>query len=232
MEDTALRTSPEALEDALARRLGPQVGVAVVTLEGTPEGLFPVEAAAVAHAVPRRQHEFAWGRTAARMAMRQLGAPAQPVPSGADRAPQWPTGLVGSISHCRSGCVALVARRSQVAALGVDVEDEDVVDRELWAMLFTAREQAALWVLPADARGPMATRLFSAKEAFYKWQYPLTGTVLAFQDVELEWQAGANRFSVACARLAGSPGGHASGQWLCDGQRVVSWLMTRSGHGG
>lgn len=222
----------QRLGAALAERVGVGIGVCVQALQGEPEPLFPAEASAVARAVPRRQHEFAWGRTAAREAMRQLGWPVQAVPSGQDRAPVWPAGLVGSISHCSTGCVALVAPRAQVLALGIDMEDAKALDTELWPLLLTVRERAALQALPVHERGMQAMRVFSAKEAFYKWQYPATTTVLEFQDAEIFWEAGADDFSVACDSLKGTPLHRASGRWLSDGQWVVSWVISRSGLGG
>lgn len=227
MEASALDHRCPRLFAALAQRLGPGIGVSIQTLEGQPESLFPAEAAIVTNAIPQRQREFAWGRTAARQAMRQLGWPVQPVASGPDRAPAWPTGLVGSISHCRTGCVALVARRADVKALGVDLEDAKALEPDLWELLFTARERAALQAMPARHRGLQATRLFSAKEAFYKWQYPTTNTLLDFQDAEVTWKAGSDRFEVVCERWGDTPQGRVSGHWLGNERWVLSWLVAR-----
>ena len=76
----------------------------VVTEELDPravnEGLLPEERGAVAKAVPKRVAQFTAGRVCARRALAQLGN-TEPVPilMGEDRAPQWPAGYVGSISH-------------------------------------------------------------------------------------------------------------------------------------
>ncbi|MER3484814.1 MAG: hypothetical protein C4345_01350, partial [Chloroflexota bacterium] len=38
------------------------------------------------------------------------------------RAPRWPTGIVGSITHSDTPCIVAVARHEAVCALGVDAE--------------------------------------------------------------------------------------------------------------
>ena len=97
----ALDSDPFAdLAAALARVLPPGVAVAVEDPAASAEGMFDAEARAVARAVPARRAEFAAGRRAAHRAMERLGVPAAPVAMGSDRAPVWPPGVIGSISHC------------------------------------------------------------------------------------------------------------------------------------
>ena len=86
------------LSDALAALLGPDAGVGYAAIEGT-HGLLPEEAPAIARAIPKRQAEFAAGRRAARAALTTLGHPAQAIPVGDRRAPIWPQGTVGAITH-------------------------------------------------------------------------------------------------------------------------------------
>ena len=82
--------------------------------------LWPDEAAAVARAIPKRRGEFAQGRSAARAAMGLLGHPPMAIPAGSDRAPIWPKGLVGSITHTNGLCAAALSQNA--AALGIDAE--------------------------------------------------------------------------------------------------------------
>jgi 4'-phosphopantetheinyl transferase EntD len=46
--------------------------------------------------------------------MDALGLPERPIPMGRDRAPVWPEGVVGSISHSDAFCLAAVARSDRV----------------------------------------------------------------------------------------------------------------------
>ena len=57
---------------------------------------------------------------------------------------------------------------------------------KLWPTLFTEREQYYLDRLKPTVARLEATIFFSAKESFYKCQYPLTKSWVGFQDVELE----------------------------------------------
>src|SRR5690606_967724 len=96
MDATACASPPRAplhldiLRRQLEHAMGPGTGVACTGVEGNLQRLWPVEHAAISHAVPRRQREFAAGRTAARAAMSQLGWPPSAVPSAPDRSPIWP----------------------------------------------------------------------------------------------------------------------------------------------
>src|SRR4051812_37543143 len=84
-------------------------GVAVAESFGDePEAdLHPEEAAAVAGAAERRRREFAAVRACARTALAALGVPPVAVPpdvaaeqAWARRAPGWPEGGTGGMTHC------------------------------------------------------------------------------------------------------------------------------------
>jgi len=163
--------------------------------------LFPEEAAAVANAVPRRRAEFIAGRGCARQALVQLGQPAHTIPSGQDRAPIWPEGIVGSISHCDSLAIAVVARRADgFLSLGVDIEAASPLEAELIESICTPAERQNL--ASAGDAGLLAKTIFSIKESAYKAQYPLTRTMLEFHEVEVKLDLAAMRFS---AVVAGCP---------------------------
>src|SRR5262249_41084450 len=95
----------------LLRDLFPK-GVCVVATNGVddPHPLMPGEVDAVSRAVPSRRREFALGRWCARRALGGLGIAPQSIPVGEGRAPTWPHGVVGSITHCREFVAAAVAR--------------------------------------------------------------------------------------------------------------------------
>lgn len=164
--------------------------------------LFHEEEPLVAKAIEKRKWEFRAGRHCARRACAELGMPELAILSGPDRAPLWPLGAIGSITHTGAGnrayAAAVVARSSDVRALGVDAELAEPLAEELEARVLTPRERAFVDTLDPTARGLTAMLHFSAKEAFYKCQYPLTQRFLGFQDVEVEFELGRNCF---CARL-------------------------------
>ena len=182
----------EYVHAALREMLGPGAGIGVTdpTIGGE---LWPEEALAVSRAVPKRQIEFAAGRRAARAALEGLGHPPAAVPQGADRAPVWPVGITGSISHCAGCCVAVAARDVDYRTLGVDVEPAIPLDTDLIPIICTSAEKA--WVATQANPGIAAKLIFSAKEAVYKAQYSLTGKVIGFKALTVN--VSGNRFVVA-----------------------------------
>ncbi|MEY4576093.1 MAG: hypothetical protein RL701_796 [Pseudomonadota bacterium] len=144
--------------------------------------LFPEEREHLAKAVVKRRSEFGTARVCARRALGRLGIAPVPLVPAPDRAPRWPAAIVGSIAHTRNYCAVVVARSEHIQAVGLDVEQDKLLTPELIAMICTEREREQL--------GPNSERdaivYFSAKEAFYKCQYPLTKTFLDFRDVELD----------------------------------------------
>jgi enterobactin synthetase component D len=184
-------TSPVGLAHLrrqLTERLGPHVGVACTDVHGDPEGLHAEERSAIGGAIPRRQREYAAGRNAARQAMAAIGWPSAAVPSALDRSPIWPSGLVGSIAHTHSACVAVVTRQQDVAAIGIDLEDDEPIESDLWHTICTPAELAFLMAQPTPLRGVLVRRLFAIKEAVYKCQFPLTKRLLDFQEVEVVFE--------------------------------------------
>jgi enterobactin synthetase component D len=188
-----------------------------------------LEAAAVARAVPRRQLEFATGRWCARQALQALGVPPQPVPAGADRAPVWPHGVVGTISHDDRWCVAGVAHQQRWAGLGVDIERVDRFGPDVEAAVCTPFEvQQHLAARAGAERRAALARIFSLKEAAFKALYPSVRTWIDFQDAEAV-QLPAGDCGPALLRLLRPVGARPAGQVLAGAValaqgRVVSLL--------
>lgn len=176
--------APARLSPTLAVLFPPQVVVAEMREAGDPNTLLPGEAEHIRRAVPKRIQEFAAGRQCARLAMHSFGITDFELRVAADRQPVWPAGLVGSISHTAGLCIAVVADRASISAVGVDCEVVGHVNHEIWATICTATESEWLASLPPPQRAPAVALLFSAKEAIYKCQYPLTGEWLDFHDLE------------------------------------------------
>src|ERR1017187_16620 len=92
--------------------------------------LFRGEEAAIGRAVARPRREFTTARAGARDALARLGVPAAPIVPGERGAPQWPPGVVGSMTHCRGYRAAAVARRRDLVTIGLDAEPDDALDRK------------------------------------------------------------------------------------------------------
>lgn len=176
-------TNLPALAEVLRQTLSPSIGMGVADPRAPAPPLLPTEEPATARMREGRRREFAAGRAAARAAMADLGLPPAAVPMGADRAPCWPAELCGSISHCASAAVALVAHRTELPGLGIDIEEDTDLPHDLWPEILTATERDWLRHQPSSEQGRHAKTIFCAKEAVYKLHHTLTGRLLSFGEV-------------------------------------------------
>lgn len=161
-------------------------------------------------AVPQRAREFAAGRRAARDAARQAGLALNRLPMGEDRAPVWPAGITGSISHSDRLCLALVGP-SASGTLGLDLEPDAPLAPALWDTVLRPAEIAAL--PEGHEAGRTALAIFAAKEAAYKAQYPLTRRLFGFHDLEITLSPGRFRATFTAPHPPFAPGDTIEGQW-------------------
>lgn len=172
-------------------------GVVVVQARDGDEVAPPhaIERAAVAAATSERRREFAAGRACARRALATFGIGDVSLPVGERGAPVWPPGFVGSITHIAGFCAAAVTLAARYRSIGIDVARIDDFDASLERLICTPRERARVERGSDPERRLAAASTFSAKEAFYKCQFPLTGRWLEFGDVEISFAGDA--FSAA-----------------------------------
>ncbi len=182
--------------------------------------LFPAEAAMVARALDRRRREFTTGRACARTALSGLGLPGVPILADSRGAPQWPTGVVGSITHCTGYRGAAVARTTAIRAVGVDAEPNEPLPGDVLDAICTADERARLPGLAAERPGICWDRLlFSAKESAFKAWYPIThrrlGLVCADVTIAADGKFRARLWPAASALR--NPLASLTGRWqVCD----------------
>lgn len=178
--------NPAALSIPLGTLFPPGAVAADLRGPGNPELLLAGEAAYLGRAVPQRVQEFAAGRLCARRALAEFGIVDFPIRVAEDRQPIWPDAFVGSITHTEGYGAAVVAERRRMHALGLDSELVGRVKAPLWASICTPSEIAWLRSLSPSEQAVAATLIFSAKEAFYKCQYPLTRERLNFLDAVVQ----------------------------------------------
>lgn len=226
MMDGGLICDPDEIE-AMARGLFPRnVEIGVAFSWEPADDLYAEEAACLPRAVETRLREFAAGRRAARRAMAAFGQPAQPILHRADRSPAWPKGLAGSITHTESLAIAAVARTHHHISLGIDLEEGGDLPLELWQEVCTPIELAWLSVQPGDERGRLARLIFCAKEAAYKAQYALTGSMLEFSAFEITPDLVTGQFEATFARDVGPFEARMQlpGRFAVEGNMVVTGL--------
>ncbi|MGA3537777.1 4'-phosphopantetheinyl transferase family protein [Micromonosporaceae bacterium DT194] len=173
--------------------LPPSVAVAVATAADFTGELHPAERACLsATAVESRRREFTAGRVCARRALSALGLPAAPVTTH-DRAPVWPPGTIGSITHTAGYCAAVVAHRHDVRALGVDAEQHRPLGEGVARLICLPEELDWCAAAPDAVHWPSV--VFSAKESVYKVWHPLAGSWLGFEEARVRPDPGAGTFT-------------------------------------
>jgi 4'-phosphopantetheinyl transferase EntD len=188
-----------------------------------PATLHPDEEALAREMGDARRREFAAGRDCAHRAMRALGVAEGPVLRGLRRAPCWPAGIVGAITHTRGFCAAAVASDADHAGIGLDAEQWRPLSERALARICSADEIAGLRTLPRHAAELWGTAVFSAKESLYKAYFPLTATFIGFRDAAVRLHPerdDAGRFE---ARLAREDAPDAAGRRAFEGRfRIVA----------
>jgi 4'-phosphopantetheinyl transferase EntD len=205
----------------IERILPSQVAAAESFGEDLAAELFPQEYVAMTRATESRRMEFATARACARAALARLGRPAVAVPRGAGGAPQWPEGVIGSITHCAGYRAAAVGLTRDVVSLGVDAEpNEALPDQGMLELVALSEERVRLGELAAGMPGICWDRLlFSAKESVYKAWFPLARCWLGFESADIVIDPHGTfttRLLVPGPLVNGSPLTQLSGRWLAD----------------
>lgn len=137
-------------------------------------------------AVAKRQAEFLAGRYVAKFALAKLGVEVEEIPINNHRAPVWPDGVLGSITHTGNTALCAVAFKSQISFLGIDLENwiRTETASEISSMIVNKVERQLLSQL--DLKYSKALSLvFSAKESLFKALYPSVGDYFGFEAVEI-----------------------------------------------
>jgi len=224
--------SIDLLANAARYLLPKSVGVATADPRAQTSGVLPSEAAAMTAMVPKRRREFAAGRLAAREAMAELGHFNLPLPMGEDRAPIWPQGLVGSISHNDEAVIAVAADASDFRTVAIDLEADIPLDSTLFDEILSLEELGALQNFDVEMRGRIARLIFSAKECAYKCQYPLTRTLFGFDGFEIRLNPKTHSFDARFTQAVGNftKGQIISGQYYSgNGLILTTMALTANG---
>lgn len=220
-----------ALETALSVVRHSCVSIRAGT-RGMPQtGLTEAEALDIEGASPERRAEFAAGRTLAREAMRAIGREAGSIRRGTAREPLWPSGVAGSISHSRNLCVAAVVMDSSIRSIGIDIELEADIEPALWTSICSASDLQRVERLTADSRAREVARIFSAKEAAFKCQFPLTRRWIEFNAVSV-LMSDDGAYQVVESTYGVPPLPPMRGAVLLRGTASVALAVTEAAHSG
>lgn len=140
------------------------------------------ESAIIAKSVKKRRREFVTVCACARAGLRIMGVEPIPILHYSQGCPIWPSGFVGSMTHCRGFRAAAVARSANFEAIGIDAEPYSPLTSGLIDAI--AKPTEIRFLLSITKLGIAAERLlYCTKEAVYKSYYPITKRHLGFTDV-------------------------------------------------
>ena len=176
-----------------------EVLVGIVRIEDAQAPLYAEEKQFVQNAIESRKKEFVAGRTLARRLIADLGTVCGAISVGENRAPVWPSGVVGSISHTRHVVGVAIGEANRFSAIGFDIEEEGAVSRDMFGTVLQRGEVSLIGHANPEE---YATAAFSCKEAVFKAINPISGEFLDFQDVSIEMRG--ERFTGSCRPGFGS----------------------------
>lgn len=164
------------------------------SLPEPPLALPEEEAATSAISSTSRLKEFRLGRHCARRALQQFHVNSPVFRNPDTREPLWPDGVVGSITHSGKWAAAVAAPTSEIAAIGIDMEQiPRSINPGIARLVCTEKEKAWLASLDATQADLGLKAVFSAKESIYKCLFPRCRIPLTFQDATItlrdDWQS-------------------------------------------
>jgi len=208
--------SPVRLVAAIRQSVADGIVVEGGDLEPADRDLPLTEELSLGNVVPARRREFRAGRIYARQALQSLGASNSVIAVGHNRAPVWPTGIVGSIYHTRSLCAVALGWSADFLGIGIDIEEDSPLPCDLAELVSHAPELEHREVIESRLGYDLPKLLFVIKEAFYKMYFPLNGRFLTFHDVrvELDVEKRAAKVTIApSSRLAAADNGCFEGRF-------------------
>lgn len=137
-------------------------------------------------AVAKRKSEFLAGRYLAKIALQSIGRSCHYIAIGENRAPVWPQGILGSISHTSTIAQCVISDSQCYQYIGLDIEH--------WLTSADANNIASSIVESPEEYAPLIpylpfnkvlTLIFSAKESLFKAIYKEVGRYFDFSAAQV-----------------------------------------------
>jgi 4'-phosphopantetheinyl transferase EntD len=176
-------------------------------------------------AIEGRRREFAAGRTCARHALERLGIQPVAIPAGDDRAPIWPNGIVGSITHCPGYRAAAVAHHRHVSAIGIDAEPNIRLPNAVLRRIMLPAECGLLEEVGFQNDVAWDRLAFSAKESTFKAAYGLVRHRFDFRDYELRIRPVEREFTIRFHNDNKESLPEIAGRWLVESGYLITTVV-------
>ena len=136
--------------------------------------------------VKKRQAEFLAGRVVAKHGLRKFGKAHIPVTIGEKRAPIWPDGIMGSISHSGEKALCAITNKTDFKFLGVD--HEEIISNDIYEISEQILCSGELQRLESSDLlfNEAITLAFSAKESLFKALFPIVKDYFNFSAARIE----------------------------------------------
>ena len=144
--------------------------------------LHPEELRSIQAASSKRKFEFSTGRWCAKQALAVQGVNNTLILSGENREPVWPEGFIGSISHCKDKCGAIISKNTDMQSLGFDIENIKKLKNDISRIVCTDEEKDWIKGQKKYPYNVLVLLIFSLKEAVYKCIYPYKQIRIGFKD--------------------------------------------------
>lgn len=141
------------------------------------------------NAVTKRRAEYLAGRYLAHQVLKKLGYSNFTLLRGKDRAPLWPLGVSGSISHSKDTALCTANHTSAMSGIGIDIEaqmpakhafelQDNIISEMEYVLLHQQQQQQQTFE-------QLLTLVFSAKESLFKALYPQVRRYFDFLDARI-----------------------------------------------
>ena len=135
----------------------------------------------IAVSVRKRRAEYLAGRLLAKDLLHDHGIEHYDLGFNRHRYPQWPSSVVGSISHSADIVACVCVSKNEYNGIGIDIETtfDEKTKKDIWELVFDPSEQK-LVEMTGEQTLLYSTLVFSAKESLFKTLYPSVGSYFDF----------------------------------------------------
>jgi 4'-phosphopantetheinyl transferase EntD len=174
---------------------------------------------------PPREEEFRAGRACAREALAGFGFDRWPLLPAPTREPQWPQGIVGSITHCRGYCAAAVTSERSYTGIGIDATEIEQVGDDVAPIICSDEELQRVRSCAPAGRRLMLAMIFSAKESVFKAVFPSTRITFDFEHVAIRPGPNGSFHAHASSQLLAKVIGEIGGRFEVRGSTLITAVV-------